>query len=58
MENNLLVPLMNQEDRDALIHAAQEHVKSIITVYTLGISWLKDETEYVLGLIHGKYTFV
>ena len=64
MENNLLliqqINLMIQKEGeeqkgfDDVIHAAQQHIDSINTVYTLGVSWLKDETEFVLKAIEGK----
>ena len=43
-----------QKGFDDVIHAAQQHIDSINTVYTLGVSWLKDETEFVLKAIEGK----
>ena len=64
MENNLLliqqINLMIQKEGeeqkgfDDFIHAAQQHIDSINTVYTLGVSWLEDETDFVLKAIQGK----
>ena len=63
MENNLLliqqINLMIQKEGeeqkgfDDVIHAAQQHIDSINTVYTLGVSWLKKETDFALSLIQG-----
>ena len=39
---------------DDVIHAAQQHIESINTVYLLGVSWLKDDAEFVLSFIQGK----
>ena len=53
MEDNLL--LMKQKGGDdAVIHVAQQHIDSISTVYTLGVSWLKDNTVFALTFIQGK----
>ena len=63
MENNLLQLLIKQREGDEqkgfddVIHTAQEHIDFISKVYTLGLSWLKDEREYTLGLIEGKELF-
>ena len=64
MEDNLLliqqINLMIQkkgEDQkgfDDVIHAAQQHIDSINTVYTLGVSWLKKEDGLSLEFIQGK----
>ena len=64
MEDNLLliqqIKLMIQKEEeeqkgfDDVIQVAQQHIDSINTVYTLGVSWLKDETEFALKLIKGK----
>ena len=61
MEDNLLlIQQINQkegEEQEGLnnvIHAAQQHIDSINTVYTLGISWLKDDTDFALSFIQGK----
>ena len=65
MEDNLLliqqINLMKQKEGeeqkglvDDVIHAAQQHIDSINTVYLLGVSWLNDETEFALSFIHGK----
>ena len=63
MEDNLLliqqINLMTQKEGeeqkgfDDVIHAAQQHINSINTVYTLGVSWLKDETGFALKFVHG-----
>ena len=64
MENNLLliqqINLMIQKEGeeqkgfDDVIHAAQQHIDSINTVFTLGVSWLKDETDFALSFIQGN----
>ena len=64
MEDNLLliqqINLMKEKEGeeqkglvDDVIHAAQQHIDSINTVYLLGVSWLKDETEFALTFIQG-----
>ena len=52
---NLMVQKEGEEQKgfDDVIHAAQQHIDSINTVYTLGVSWLKDETDFALSLIQG-----
>ena len=52
---NLMVQKEGEEQKgfDDVIHAAQQHIDSINTVYTLGLSWLKDETDFALSLIQG-----
>ena len=62
MEDNLL--LMKQKGGeeqkgfdDAVIHAAQQHIDSINTVYTLGVSWLKEGTDFALSFIQGNCVF-
>ena len=54
---NLMIQKEGEEQKglDDVIHAAQQHIDSINTVYTLGVSWLKDETEFALKFIEGKY---
>ena len=54
---NLMIQKEGEEQKglDDVIHAAQQHIDSINTVYTLGVSWLKDETEFALTFIKGKY---
>ena len=64
MEDNLLliqqINLMIQKEGEEqkgfndIIHAAQQHIKSVNSVYTLGLSWLKDETAFALSIIEGK----
>ena len=65
MEDNLLliqqINLMKQKEGeeqkglvDDVIHAAQQHIDSINTVYLLGVSWLKGETEFSLCFIQGR----
>ncbi|XP_023332288.1 zinc finger protein 665 isoform X2 [Eurytemora carolleeae] len=61
MENNLLliqqIHLMIQKEGEELkgfndiIHAAQQHIDSISTLYTLGVSWLKGETDFALSFV-------
>ena len=68
MEYNLLliqqINLMIQKEGEEqkrfydVIHAAQQHIDSITTVYTLGVSWLKDETDFALGLIQGIICYI
>ena len=64
MEDNLLliqqINLMKHKEGeeqkglvDDVIHAAQQHIDSINTVYLLGVSWLKDDAEFVLFYIQG-----
>ena len=54
MEKNLI--LMKQKGGDdAVIHVAQQHIDSISTVYTLGVSWLKGETDFALCFIQGNF---
>ena len=67
MEDNLIliqrINLMIQKDGeeqkrlDDVIHAAQQHIDSINTVYILGVSWLKAETDVTPSLIPGKIFF-
>ena len=64
MEDNLLliqqINLMIQKEGEEqkgfgdVIHAAQQHIDSINTVYTLGVSWLKDDTDFALSFIQGN----
>ena len=64
MEDNLLliqqINLMKQKEGeeqkglDDVIHAAQQHIKSINIVYTLGLSWLKGDAAFALSFIQGK----
>ena len=53
---NLMIQKEGEEQKglDDVIHAAQQHIDSINTVYTLGVSWLKDETDFVFKAIQGK----
>ena len=67
MEDNLLlIQQINQmiqkegEEQkrlDDVIHAAQQHINSINTVYILGVSWLKDDTDFALSFIQGSRGF-
>ena len=52
---NLMIQKEGEEQKwfDDVIHAAQQHIDSINTVYTLGVSWLKKETDVALSLIQG-----
>ena len=52
---NLMIQKEGEEQKglDDVIHAAQQHIKTINSVYTLGVSWLKDETAYALSIIQG-----
>ena len=66
MEDNLLliqqIRLMIQKEGEEqnefndIIHAAQLHIDSISTLYTLGVSWLKGETDFSLHFIQGYKT--
>ena len=53
---NLMIQKEGEEQKrfDDVIHAAQQHIDSINTVYTLGVSWLKDDTEFAVRLTKGK----
>jgi len=62
MEDNLLLiqqinPMKEGEElkgfNDVVIQAAQQHIDSINTVFTLGVSWLKEETDFALRFIQG-----
>ena len=64
MEDNLLliqqIHLMIQKEGEEqkrfndVIHAAQQHIDSISTLFTLGVSWLKGEPDFALSSVHGK----
>ena len=68
MEDNLLlIQQINQkiqkkgEEQSGfhdVIHAAQQHIDSIEQIYTLGVSWLKGETELAFILLQGDYELV
>ena len=53
---NLMIQKEGEEQKgfDDVIHAAQQHIDSVNTAYTLGVSWLKDETAFALRVVHGK----
>ena len=63
MEDNLLliqqIQLMIQKEGkeqkglNGVINAAQQHIVSIEQMYTLGVSWLKGETDFALHFIQG-----
>ena len=62
MEDNLLlIQQINQkegeeqEGLDDVIHATQQHIDSIITVYAMGVSWLKGDTDFALSFIQGEF---
>ena len=67
MEDNLLlIQQINQmkekegEEQNGLddvIHAAQQHIKSINIVYTYGLSWLKGDADFALSFVQGKPPF-
>ena len=67
MEDNLLliqqINLMIQKEGeehkglDDVIHAAQQHINSINSIYTLGVSWLKDNTDFSLSSTKGEQQF-
>ena len=56
---NLMIQKEGEEQKglDDVIHAAQQHIDSINTVYTLGVSWLKNDTEFALRIIQGSNYF-
>ena len=68
MEDNLLlIQQINQKIQkegeelsgfNDVIHAAQQHIDSIEQIYTLGVSWLKGETELAFMLLQGDYELV
>ena len=53
---NLMIQKEGEEQKgfDDVIHAAQQHIDSINTVYILGVSWLKDENDFALSFIQGN----
>ena len=53
---NLMIQKEGEKEKgfDDVIHAAQQHIDSINTVYTLGVSWLKDDTDFALSFIQGN----
>ena len=53
---NLMIQKEGEEQKgfDDVIHAAQQHIDSINTVYTLGVSWLKKKDGVSLEFIQGK----
>ena len=53
---NLTIQKEGEEQKgfdNVVIQAAQQHIDSINTVYTLGVSWLKEETDFALRFIQG-----
>ena len=66
MEDNLLliqqIHLMiqkegkEQKEFNDIINIAQQQIDSISTLYTLGVSWLKGETDFSLHFIQGYKT--
>ena len=64
MEDNLLliqqINLMNENEGeeqnglDDVIHAAQQHIESITTVYSLVLSWLKGDRDFALSFVQGR----
>ena len=67
MEDNLLliqqIHLMIQKEGEEqkrfndVIHAAQQHIDSISTLFTLGVSWLNDSRNLALNYIQSKRFF-
>ena len=67
MEDNLLliqqIQLMIQKEGEEqkglndVIHAAQQHIDSISTLFTLGVSWLNDSRKLALNYIQSKRFF-
>ena len=63
MEDNLLliqqihrmIQKEGEEQRgfNDVINAAQQHIDAIITVYAMGVSWLKNDTDFALSFIQG-----
>ncbi|XP_023321225.1 uncharacterized protein LOC111695965 [Eurytemora carolleeae] len=61
MEDNLLliqqihrmIQKEGEEQRgfNDVINAAQQHIDAIITVYAMGVSWLKNDTDFALSFI-------
>ena len=53
---NLMIQKEGEEQKgfDDVIHAAQQHIDSINTVYLLGVSWLKDDIAFALRFVQGK----
>ena len=53
---NLMIQKEGEEQKgfDDVIHAAQQHIDSINTVFTLGISWLQDDISFVLKTLDGN----
>ena len=41
-----------------VLHAAQQHIDSISSLYTLGVSWLKEETDNPPNTIQGFISFI
>ena len=52
---NLMIQKEGEEQKgfDDVIHAAQQHIDSINTVYLLGVSWLKDDIAFALRFVQG-----
>ena len=57
---NLMIQKEGEEQKgfDDVIHAAQQHIDSINTVYALGVSWLKDETGFALKFVQGNFELI
>ena len=56
---NLMIQKEGEEQKgfDDVIHAAQQHIDSINSIYTLGVSWLKDDTDFSLSFTKGESQF-
>ena len=56
---NLMIQKEGEEQKgfDDVIHAAQQHIDSINSIYALGVSWLKDDTDYAVNFRKGKLLF-
>ena len=56
---NLMIQKEGEEQKgfDDVIHAAQQHIDSINSIYTLGVSWLKDDTDFSLSSTKGESQF-
>ena len=56
---NLMIQKEGEEQKgfDDVIHAAQQHIDSINSIYALGVSWLKDDTNFSLSSVKGESRF-
>ena len=56
---NLMIQMEGEVQKgfDDVIYAAQQHIDSINSIYTLGVSWLKEDTDYAVNFRRGKPLF-